>query len=67
MVSDYWTKELVWHEEVPLKGNPIFASLPPGEYVVEGRLNDFYGESQVVQVQGEYGEMVHLILRESIN
>lgn len=67
MVSDYWTKELVWHEEVPLKGNPIFVSLPPGEYVVEGRLNHFYGKSQVVQVQGEYGKMVHLILRESIN
>jgi hypothetical protein len=67
LVSDYWTKELVWHKEVPLKGNPIFVSLPQGEYVVGGRLNNFYAESGMVQVQGGYGESVHLILREPRN
>lgn len=56
--------EIVWEQKVPLEGGRVLIDLPSGEYVVEGRLDDYYAQSRVVRVIGGYGEAVHLILEE---
>mgnify|MGYP000848859751 CR=1 FL=1 len=64
-VYNLW-HEVVWEQKVPLQGEPLIIDLPPGDYMVQGRLNNYEGRSPVVSVTAGYGERVQLILEERL-